>query len=107
METFRLILDWAYKFVATWYVAGILGGVLILIAERFDRRKEPTDEDVRRVAELYRQYYGSYASQVIGDHMLGASFGLDGKHHAFLARVSAELMASVAAQQNRARVIDL
>jgi hypothetical protein len=91
METFRLILDWSYKFMATWYVAGILGGVLILIAERFDRRKEPTDEDVRRVAELYRQYYGAYASQVVGDHM-GASFGPDGRHHAFLKRVSAELL---------------
>ncbi|MFG1289471.1 hypothetical protein [Xanthobacter versatilis] len=106
METFRLILDWAYKFMATWYVAGILGGVLILIAERFDRCKEPADEDVRRVAELYRQYYGAYASQVVGDHMLGASFGPDGRHHAFLKRVSAELLASLATDEDRVHAIE-
>ena len=106
METFRLILDWAYKFVATWYFAGILGGVLILIAERFDRRKEPTDEDVRREAERYRQYYGSYALQVVGDHMLGASFGPDGQHHAFLKRVSAELLAISITGENRAHSIN-
>ena len=106
METFRLILDWAYKFVATWYVAGILGGVLILIAERFDRRKEPTDEDVRRVAELYRQYYGAYASQVVGDHMLGASFGPDGRHHAFLKRVSAKLMVVFVADEAQDPIVD-
>ncbi|NJL71105.1 MAG: hypothetical protein HC888_05540 [Candidatus Competibacteraceae bacterium] len=106
METFRLILDWAYKFVATWYVAGILGGVLILIADRFDRRKEPTDEDVRRVAELYRQYYGAYASQVVGDHMLGASFGPDGRHHAFLKRVSVELQAKLATDEDRVLAIE-
>ncbi|MFG1391243.1 hypothetical protein [Xanthobacter agilis] len=106
METFRLILDWAYKFMATWYVAGILGGVLILIAERFDRRKEPTDDEVRRVAELYRQYYGKYAMQVVGDHMLGASFGPDGRHHAFLKRVSAELLANLATDEDRVLAIE-
>lgn len=106
METFRLILDWAYKFMATWYVAGIIGGVLILIAERFDRRKEPTDEQVGRVADLYRQYYGAYASQVVGDHMLGASFGPDGRHHAFLKRVSAELLNQLAFKAEREPAID-
>lgn len=89
METFGLILDWANKVVATWLFAGILGGVLILIAERFDRRKEPTDEDVRRVADLYRRYYGPHAAQVVADHMRGASFGPDGRHYAFLKRVLA------------------
>ncbi len=106
METFRLILDCAYKFMATWYIAGILGGVLILIAERFERRKDPTDEVVRSVAELYRQYYGAYASQVVGDHMLGASFGPDGRHHAFLKRVSAELLTNLATDEDRALAIE-
>ena len=91
METFRLILDGAYTFMATWYVAGIVGGLRILTAERFDRRREPTEEEVRRVAERYRQHYGERAMKVIGDHMRGASFGPDGRHRAFLKRVSAEL----------------
>jgi hypothetical protein len=94
METFRLILDWTYKFMATWYVAGIVGGVLIFASERIDRRKEPTDEDVRRAAERYHQRYGEYALKVVGDHMRGASFGPDGRHRAFLKRVSAELETS-------------
>jgi hypothetical protein len=58
------------------------------------------------VAELYRQYYGAYASQVVGDHMLGASFGSDGRHHAFLKRVSAELLANLATDEDRKRAFN-
>ena len=102
MESFRLIINWASKFMATWYVGGIVGGVLILVVERFDRRKKPTEEDVRRVAERYRHYYGEHALKVVCDHTRGASFVPDGRHRAFLKRVSAELQANPATDEDRA-----
>lgn len=70
MDTLSTILNWTYQAVATWYVAGIVGGVLILVAERLSRRQEPSDADVRRAAERYRQCYGSEALAVIGDTSL-------------------------------------
>ena len=106
MSVFHAIIDWAYKAFATWYAAAILGGVLILIAERFDRRREPSDDEVRRAAGLYRDYYGPEAFRVGGDHMLGASFAPDGRHRAFLKRVSAELLAGVVTEEDRARAIE-
>jgi len=96
METFHAAILWLYRALATWYVAGIVGGVLILAMERWDRRKEPTDEDVRRAAEQYRMYYGREAERAVDDHMLGASFAPDGRHRQFLKRVAAELLASAA-----------
>lgn len=106
MDVFGTIIAWAYKALATWYVAAIVGGVLILLAERRDRRREPSDEDVRHAAGQYRQYYGAEAFWVIGDHMLAASFAPDGRHGAFLKRVSAELLAAAVSDEDRARTIE-
>lgn len=92
--------------LATWYGAAIVGGVLILIAERFDRRREPSDADVRRTASRYRQHYGADAFPVVGDHMLAASFVPDGRHRRFLKRVSAELLATAVTDEDRARAIE-
>jgi hypothetical protein len=84
--------DWLYKAMATWYGAAIIGGLLILAFERWDRRREPSDADVRRAADLYRQHYGDEAFRVIGDHMLAARFAPDGRHSRFLQRVSTRLL---------------
>ncbi|KQV34801.1 MULTISPECIES: hypothetical protein [unclassified Rhizobium] len=92
METFSTIVTWLYKGLATWYVAAIVGGLLMFAAERRDRRREPTDDDVRHAAALYREYYGAEAHRIIGDHMNAASFAPDGRHKRFLKRVSAELL---------------
>lgn len=81
----------AYRAMATWYVAAIVGGVLILLAERWDRRREPSDAEVRRAAEWYQQHYGGDALRAIGDHMLAASFAPDSRHKRFLKRVSTVL----------------
>jgi hypothetical protein len=97
---------WIYAGIATWYGAVIIGGVLILIAERFDRRREPSDADVRLAVTLYRQHYGEEAFMVIGDHMLAASFAPDGRHRKFLKRVSAELLATSVSDDDRARAIE-
>ena len=51
-----------------------------LLFERLDRRREPSDADVRRAAAQYREWYGEDAFRVIGDHMLAASFAPDGRH---------------------------
>ena len=73
------------------YVAAIIGGVLILAFERWDRKREPSEADVRQAAERYRQWYGNEAMAKIGDHTLAASFAPDGRHKRFLKRVSAVL----------------
>jgi hypothetical protein len=97
---------WIYSGIATWYGAAIVGGVLILIAERFDRRREPSDADVRQAASLYRQHYGEAAFHAIGDHMMAASFAPDGRHRRFLKRVSAELLATAVTDEDRSRAIE-
>jgi hypothetical protein len=99
-------MTWIYAGIATWYGAAIVGGVLILVAERLDRRREPSDADVRQAASRYRQHYGEDAVHVIGDHMLAASFALDGRHRRFLRRVSAELLATAVADEDRSRAIE-
>jgi hypothetical protein len=78
--------------MATWYGAAIIGGLLILAFERWDRRSEPSDADVRRAADRYRQHYGDEAFRVIGDHMLAARFAPDGRHSRFLKRVASILV---------------
>lgn len=102
MHFFDTIIEWSYRALATWYGAAILGGVLILRAERRDRKREPTDSEVRRAAELYRQYYGAEAFRIVGEHMLAASFSPDGRHRRFLKRVSAELVADIVTGEDRA-----
>ena len=99
-------ITWIYTGLATWYGAAIVGGVLILLFERLDRRREPSGEDVRRAASLYRQHYGEAALHVIGDHMLAASFAPDGRHRRFLKRVSAELWATSVTDDDRSRAIE-
>lgn len=99
-------MTWIYVGIATWYGAAIVGGVLILIAERFDRRREPSDVDVRHAASRYRRHYGEAALHAIGDHMLAASFAPDGGHRRFLKRVSAELLATAVTDEDRSRAVD-
>jgi hypothetical protein len=65
---------------------------IILWALRPPRPQPPSQDDVRRVADLYRLYNGARAAWVLGDHMLGASFAPDGEHHAFLRRVAGEMV---------------
>lgn len=99
-------MTWIYAGIATWSGAAIVGGILILIAERFDRRREPSEADVRRAASRYRQHYGRQAFMVIGDHMLAARFAPDGRHSRFLKRVSAELLATTVSEDDRVRAIE-
>lgn len=82
------------------------GYVLILITERFDRRKEPTDKGVRRAEDLHRQYYGKEAFRVIDNRMLAASFSPDKRHRVLLKQVSAELLAAVLTNGDRAHAIE-
>lgn len=106
MDLLSTILSWTYKTLATWYVAGIVGGILIVVAERLSRRAEPSDADVRRAAERYRQWYGERALSVIGDHMLGARFASDGRHSRFLKRVVAELQTQAVSDEDRRKAIE-
>jgi hypothetical protein len=106
MDTATAILAWTYQAVATWYAAGIVGGVLILVAERLSRRREPSDADVRRAAERYRQWYGHEALSVIGDHMLAASFAPDSRHKQFLKRVYSELLTGSVTDKDRELAIE-
>lgn len=92
--------------MATFCLAGIIGGVLILVAERLSHRAEPSDADVRRAAERYRQWYGDRALSVIGDHMLGARFAPDSRHTQFLKRVVGELQAGAITHNDRRRAIN-
>jgi hypothetical protein len=107
VELLSTVTTWIYAGIATWYGAAIVGGVLIMIAERFDRRREPSDADVRQAASRYRQWYGEQAFTVIGDHMLAASFAPDGRHRQFLKRVSDELLATSVSDDDRAHAIEL
>jgi hypothetical protein len=91
MDLISTIVIWIYKLIATWYVAAIIGGVLILLVQRFSRVSEPSEADVHLAAERYREWYGDEAMAKIGDHMLAASFAPDGQHRRFLKRVQAKL----------------
>lgn len=105
MDFLSTIMTWTYASIAPWYGVGIIGGVLILIAKWFDRRREPSDADVSQAAVRYRQHYGEQAFMVIGDHMLAASFAPDGRHRRFLKRVSAELLATSVSDEDQSRAI--
>ena len=106
LDILTTIIDWTYRIVATWYGAAIVGGVLILIAERLSHRTEPSDADVRRAAEQYRQWYGERAFEAIGDHMLAARFAPDSRHRSFLKRVSAELLTTAVSDDERINAIE-
>jgi hypothetical protein len=94
MDMITTAMNWTYKLIATWYVAAIIGGLLIIAFERWDRRREPSEADVQQAAARYRQWYGKEAMTKIGDHMLAASFGPDGRHKRFLRRVASELLST-------------
>ena len=106
MDTLSATLEWAYRAFATWYLVAIGVGVLILVAERLSMRREPSDADVKRAAQRYRQWYGGEALSVIGDHILAASFAPDGRHKRFLRRVVGELQAEAVADEDRAKAIE-
>jgi hypothetical protein len=97
---------WIYTGFVAWFGAAIVGGVLILIAERLDRRREPSDADVMRVASRYREHYGECALHLLGDHLLAASFEPDGRRRRFLKRVRAALCASAVTDEDRARAVE-
>lgn len=94
MQPFHAIIAGIYRLVATWSVAGIMGGALILIAERWDarRRQVPSSDDVQRAADLYWQYYGPNATRVITDHIFGARLSGSRAHRDFLQRVAVVVM---------------
>lgn len=106
METLSAIMEWTYRAVAAWYVAAFVGGLLIFAAERLSGRREPSDADVRRAAERYRQWYGDDALTVIGDHILAASFAPDTRHKRFLQRVVHELQFGTVTDADRAAAIE-
>jgi hypothetical protein len=106
METLSAVMQWTYQAVATWYVAAIVGGLLIFAAERLSFRRKPSDADVRRAAERYRQWYGNDALAVIGDHILAASFAPDSRHKRFLKRVADELSAKAITDRDRHLAIE-
>lgn len=106
MNTLFAIIDWTMQAVAIFYGAAIVGGILILLAERLSHRSEPSDADVKRAAERYRQWYGDRALTVIGDHMLGARFAPDSRHTHFLQRVVSELQAGAVTEEDRQRAIE-
>ena len=106
MGMLSAVMEWAYRAVATWYVTAIVGGLLIFAADRLSRRREPSDADIRRAAERYRQWYGSAALAVIGDHLLAASFAPDTRHKRFLRRVAGELQARAVSEEDRKRAIE-
>lgn len=106
MDFISTATTWIYAGIATWYGAAIVGGVLILIVERLDRRREPSDADVRQAASRYRERYGAHVLDAITDHIVAASFSSDGRHRRFLKRVSAELLATAVTDEDRARAID-
>lgn len=67
-----------------------IGGMVIVI-DSLRRPKEPSDADVQRTATRYREFYKDRALDVIGDHMLAATFAPTRQHHRFLKRVCQEL----------------
>jgi len=78
--------------LAAIFVAPYALGAAALAIDVLQRPKEPSDDDVRRAAEHYREYYRERAFEVIGDHMLAATFAPTGEHRRFLKRVSQELL---------------
>lgn len=106
LDAISTIANWIYAGIATWYGAAIVGGVLILLFERVDRRREPSDADVSRAAARYREWYGEDAFRAIGDHMLAASFAPDSRHRRFLKRVSGELLATAVTAEDRSGAIE-
>lgn len=103
MEALLWVVSFLYELLATSYAAGVIGGLLILATERRARHRQLTQLDVHRTACMYRLHYGQEALRAIGDHMVGASFTPDSRHRQFLKRVSAELIASTVADDDRAR----
>jgi hypothetical protein len=106
METLSAMTEWAYQALATWYAVAIIGGLLIFGAERLAGRREPSDADVKRAAQRYRQWYGNDAQAVIADHMLAASFAPDRRHKRFLQRVAAKLQAGAVSDEDRRIAIE-
>ena len=106
LDLISTVTTWIYAGIATWYGVAIVGGTLMLAAERLDRRREPSDADIRRAATRYRQHYGEHAIPVIGDHMLAAAFVPDDRHRRFLKRVSAELLATAVTDEELTRAIE-
>lgn len=82
--------NWQRVMAAAFLSVVAIGGV-VAILDTVRRPKEPSEADVQRAADLYREYYKHRALDVIGDHMLAAKFAPTGEHHRFLRRVCQEL----------------
>jgi hypothetical protein len=93
LDFLSITAAWATKVLLTWLVAAIIGGVLIAGMDGRARRAEPSDNDVKRAATRYLEYFGEDAVVLINDHIIAASFSPDGRHRRFLKRVHSELWA--------------
>lgn len=93
MDLLDAAMRWAHEIIATWYGAAIVGGLLVVLAERRAARSGSSAGDIARAAAWYRQHYGERALAVIGDHILAAGSAPDGRYRRFLRSVAAELMA--------------
>jgi hypothetical protein len=88
------VIGWTNLGFAVWFGAAVIGGVLIAIANCFDRWRDPPESEVRRVVARYRVRYGEQTLLAIGDHAVAASFSPDARYKRFLKRVCGELLAS-------------
>jgi hypothetical protein len=82
--------NWQNVLGAAFLAPFAIGGVIIAI-DTLRGPKEPSDADVQRAADRYREFYKDNALDAIGDHMLAATFAPTREHHRFLKRVCQEL----------------
>jgi hypothetical protein len=106
MDLLSTAFLWLTHTTAAWLMAGIVAGVGVTLLERYDRKREPTDEQVRRTTEQYRLYYGKDAANAVADHMLGAALSQDSRHRRFLKRVSTELLKTDVTDEDRVRAME-
>lgn len=82
--------DWQNVMGAAFLAPFAIGGVAIII-DSMRRPTEPSEQDVQRAVDRYREFYKDRALSVIGDHMLASTFAPTRQHHHFLKRVCKEL----------------
>lgn len=92
------MLEWTTSLqtiLLTLVIGPFVLGAIAMASDALKPNTEPSDADVQAAAERYRESYGQEAAQVIGDHMMAATFEPTGRHRRFLKRVSAELQREV------------
>jgi len=88
---FDWFADWQNALGAALLPPFALGAAVVVI-EALKQPKAPSDADVQHAAAQYREFYKDRALDVIGDHMLAATFAPTGEHRRFLKRVCEELL---------------